>query len=90
MTTGSRDIVGSNGAGTAADESASTPGGTATKAGLHIQVEACLKIEPESIRGSEIARESKRSVSCHRPLAMHDLVYPTRRNADVLWPNSLA
>ena len=48
------------------------------------EIEPRLEVEAKPLAGSEIAREAKRRVRAHRPLAVHDLVDPPRGYRNVL------
>jgi hypothetical protein len=48
-----------------------------------LQIVTGLKVQPETLGGTEVSRKAKRGVGCDRTLAMNDLVDSTRRHADV-------
>jgi hypothetical protein len=50
---------------------------------LHLEVEAGLEIQPESITRAEIPREPQGAIRADGPGAMHDLVDPSRRHTDI-------
>jgi integrase len=51
---------------------------------LGLEIEPCLQVEPEALRRAEVPRQAQRGVGADRPLAMHDLIDPARRDRNVL------
>jgi hypothetical protein len=57
---------------------------------LDFQVVAGLKVEPEALRSTKVAREPKRGVRGDGPLALHDFIDPARGHGHVFGETILA